>query len=598
MKRHIHFINYVALTHTGLILGAVLVISGYALLGHYQELRKNNLRLETQYMDDQRLIVTREVKAAVERVKNQRREYDTLVRQEVIQRSREGLGLAQRLYNAYRERLPEEQLKALLLKALASHRFFEGDQGRYFVQDQEGYTLLRDGQILTKAHHVSQIKNPVIARMMKHLMDVGKKKPEGFTTSTNFRPGEKGFNPRLFYYTTFEPYGWYIGTIADYRVAEKREQKKLLRELAMVRFNAGSGGYLFAMDIEGILLMHPFKPKLVGQNILSHPNENGREIYKEIHTLALEKGEGFLEYDGKRPHGLEVEPQLTYLELDKSWGWILGSGIFLNQGRNALWEEMAVNRSEFQRKASDTLVSTGLITVVFLTLHLFIRRANAREMERYIEKFSMAAKSNQRVPMDDIRFKEFRRLARYANKMVEGRKLVERELTDQTTLDPQSLAWNRRHFTELLDTEILRCRRYATPISALALGLEYPSDIHETQGRAAQDYMIREFANITSHCLRSVDVMGRLSKEGFGIFLPQTKARAALEVAKRIHATVENHAFEFKSIHIPVTVSIGVTTAHPVDEVSHEDLMAMADRELTVARTQGGNQVFPGQADT
>lgn len=104
-------------------------------------------------------------------------------------------------------------------------------------------------------------------------------------------------------------------------------RERALQILSKLEF--GTDGYFFVYDLNGKSLMHPRQPELVGQNLWSLRAPDGTSpIQRLIHRA--EQGGGFVEYPWRRPSTHQIEPKLGYvLKLDR-WGWMIGTGIYLD----------------------------------------------------------------------------------------------------------------------------------------------------------------------------------------------------------------------------------------------------------------------------
>ncbi|MBN2135350.1 MAG: cache domain-containing protein [Acidobacteria bacterium] len=72
--------------------------------------------------------------------------------------------------------------------------------------------------------------------------------------------------------------------------------------------------YVFAYDLEGKIIAHPYKPELIGQNLLDKPDSKGKLFRKEIQKIALENGSGWVDYTYINPESNKEEQKTTYFE--------------------------------------------------------------------------------------------------------------------------------------------------------------------------------------------------------------------------------------------------------------------------------------------
>ncbi|AMM25470.1 cache domain-containing protein [Variovorax sp. PAMC 28711] len=106
--------------------------------------------------------------------------------------------------------------------------------------------------------------------------------------------------------------------------AAKEQAKAILSSM-----NFGDDGYFYVYDREGLTLVHPRQPELVGQNLWDRRDTEGTYMIRELIARAHEGG-GYQRYLWPKPSTGRIERKLGYsVELPR-WGWMLGTGIYLD----------------------------------------------------------------------------------------------------------------------------------------------------------------------------------------------------------------------------------------------------------------------------
>ena len=73
--------------------------------------------------------------------------------------------------------------------------------------------------------------------------------------------------------------------------------------------------YVFAYDLNMTIVAHPTKPDLVGRNNLEQKDWSGGKCFrKEMQSVALSLGRGWVDYEYENPLSKRREPKTTYLE--------------------------------------------------------------------------------------------------------------------------------------------------------------------------------------------------------------------------------------------------------------------------------------------
>ncbi len=176
------------------------------------------------------------------------------------------------------------------------------------------------------------------------------------------------------------------------------------------------------------------------------------------------------------------------------------------------------------------------------------------------------------------------------------RKRMLEELRYLATTDGLTGLYNRRHFLELCERELLRSRRYRSEIGLLMLDADHFKKINDTYGHTVGDEALRLIARLCRSQLREADIISRLGGEEFAALLPQTGLREAYGAAERLRKAIEQTALPLGSGQmLRLTVSIGVC-AFTSQNVTVGDLLKAADDALYTAKHNGRNQVA-SQAD-
>jgi two-component system, NarL family, sensor kinase len=112
--------------------------------------------------------------------------------------------------------------------------------------------------------------------------------------------------------------------------ATLNEAKNILAKL-----DYGNDGYFFVYDQQGKNLMHPRQPELVGQNLWELKDANGNLTVQHLISRA-KNGGGFERYLWQKPSSRNIAPKLSYVVALPKWGWIVGTGLYLDDIDDAL----------------------------------------------------------------------------------------------------------------------------------------------------------------------------------------------------------------------------------------------------------------------
>jgi diguanylate cyclase (GGDEF)-like protein len=162
-------------------------------------------------------------------------------------------------------------------------------------------------------------------------------------------------------------------------------------------------------------------------------------------------------------------------------------------------------------------------------------------------------------------------------------------LGDLATLDGLTALHNRRHFYELLGTEIVRAIRYKRHFSILALDIDHFKSVNDKYGHDVGDKVIVALANQLRNFTRKTDICARVGGEEFAVLLYETQLQNAADFASRLRLAVTEIRVPTSVGEIAMTVSIGVSEWD--NELTVNEVMKQADLALYESKRTGRNKV-------
>ncbi|MGO9568758.1 MAG: cache domain-containing protein [Desulfomonilaceae bacterium] len=84
--------------------------------------------------------------------------------------------------------------------------------------------------------------------------------------------------------------------------------------------------YVFACSMSNIMLAHPYKPGLVGQDVNEFKDAKGNALFQEFRKIVEERGSGWVDYWWTKPGEKGEFPKRTYVKR------MPGSNIYVGVG--------------------------------------------------------------------------------------------------------------------------------------------------------------------------------------------------------------------------------------------------------------------------
>jgi signal transduction histidine kinase len=141
----------------------------------------------------------------------------------------------------------------------------------------------------------------------------------------------------------------YQRRVEDGELSLSEAQRRARAEIRELRFDGGTG-YIWINDTSEPypkMVMHPTIPALEGQ-VLDSPEYNnalGRRmnLFRAFVDVTRNSREGYVDYLWPKPteQGLTEEvPKLSYVRRYDDWGWILGTGIYIDDSRAEIEQQI------------------------------------------------------------------------------------------------------------------------------------------------------------------------------------------------------------------------------------------------------------------
>ncbi|MEH6564386.1 MAG: methyl-accepting chemotaxis protein [Halopseudomonas sp.] len=140
-------------------------------------------------------------------------------------------------------------------------------------------------------------------------------------------------------------------------LSEQQAQAAAASALQGLRY--GNNDYFWIHSNDLTMIMHPFSTKLVGNSVADVQDPNGKYLFRDMVAVVKADSAGFVDYMWPKPGINDPVPKISYVAGFAPWGWILGSGIYLDDVNQAFWADMAPKL---------TLAALGLLLLVAVNL--------------------------------------------------------------------------------------------------------------------------------------------------------------------------------------------------------------------------------------
>lgn len=159
--------------------------------------------------------------------------------------------------------------------------------------------------------------------------------------------------------------------------------------LSSLRYGAEQKDYFWIMDTIPRMIMHPYRTDLEGKSLKEFKDPQGKKLFAEAVDVVKKNGNGFVNYYWQwKDDTAKIVPKLSYVQLYPEWGWIIGTGIYLND----IEKEFDVVSSRLRLFSFVIIALVFILSFYISARSIHINREKMRAMDKLIEskkKFEM-----------------------------------------------------------------------------------------------------------------------------------------------------------------------------------------------------------------
>lgn len=151
---------------------------------------------------------------------------------------------------------------------------------------------------------------------------------------------------------------------------------------------------------------------------------------------------------------------------------------------------------------------------------------------------------------------------------------------------------NRRAFDLEYHKAWKMSQREGMPLALIMIDIDRFKIFNDTYGHLSGDQALIRIAEVIKAVIkRSSDLVVRFGGEEFVVMLMNTTAEGAAVVAEEIRKRIEDLGIENEETENVITVSLGIASVVPDNELAPNELIDAADRALYKAKEDGRNKV-------
>ncbi len=107
-------------------------------------------------------------------------------------------------------------------------------------------------------------------------------------------------------------------------------KSRAMEQIRYMRYGAEAKDYFWIIDMHPFMVMHPYRPDLERKDLTSLTDPRGNHPFLAMVETIMGHGKGYVNYYWQwkdAPH--KIVPKLSYVKGFAPWGWIVGTGIYM-----------------------------------------------------------------------------------------------------------------------------------------------------------------------------------------------------------------------------------------------------------------------------
>lgn len=143
------------------------------------------------------------------------------------------------------------------------------------------------------------------------------------------------------------------------KISKEEAQHNAIAAIKQMRYEGKE--YFWINDMHPTMIMHPYRPDLDGTELSDYKDPEGNKLFVDFVEMVKNNKAGFVSYLWPKPNFKDPVPKISYVKGFEPWGWIIGSGIYIDDV-NAL----------FRREAAKyiSIAAFAVLAIFFLGLYM------------------------------------------------------------------------------------------------------------------------------------------------------------------------------------------------------------------------------------
>jgi PAS domain S-box-containing protein len=170
----------------------------------------------------------------------------------------------------------------------------------------------------------------------------------------------------------------YYHEIGRENLSEEAAKEMAVSRIQFIRYGDENKDYFWITNMVPEMIMHPYRTDLNGKNVSDYTDAQGTRLFAEAAETVKKSGDGYIDYWWQwKDDSTRIVPKLSYVRGFEPWGWIVGTGIYLEDVK----EEIKAIRGRLVRITILFVILIAVIIFYITRQSLIIERKRIQAEE-------------------------------------------------------------------------------------------------------------------------------------------------------------------------------------------------------------------------
>ena len=152
-------------------------------------------------------------------------------------------------------------------------------------------------------------------------------------------------------------------------------QRQAIEQIRGLHYGQEVKDYFWINDMHPRMVIHPYRIDLNGKDLSDYTDPDGKRVFVEMVSTVKQHGSGFVHYKWQSYDNKNlILPKISYVKGFAPWGWIIGTGIYV--------EDIRMEIAEMSSKVIQ--ISLGIFFLISLLFTSIIRQSYKTQKQQKI----------------------------------------------------------------------------------------------------------------------------------------------------------------------------------------------------------------------